>query len=657
MVLVPWWIALVASVYCLLQLGLTASHPCTVLGIASPVTRARVSRAYRELSLCTHPDKQPNAEAAYRGGLLFNRASAARDNLVDLLREASSSANADDENEAAAAAASCATGLNLFLLDEFVGLFVDMPRVWFHRAVAASAALLGRSPDQLLASPLLSPAAIAGALALILLSYLARPNRPGLRAQLASIASLLGSLLLGPLPTVLRFVRLPGFRAWAFVSTDLLPFLTPPTPAAEGAEAAGGAEAAAGGGTAAPVDTLPLFALLARTASPQARLAASASLQFEVLLSLTKNFIPLLVLMATGRHLNGVWTSLLAGQLLRRIGIVPPELLHLLLVAAGALHTVLAASDAALQGTATADGGAAGALLQLQWVESSRDVMTVASIALLGASFAAASGSGNEPPFCASFASGVAIRMALYDVMAPSDGGATIVSQALGTASSGFASLLRAACRVEFVGADAVAVRCGGLVGTCGGGPLRAALAWVQQSAAEDGETPIRPEAVPGMLVVLAVVLKGALLFLPVLSLAQWGVRIGRLMRTIEAEPPAAARVGGVAAAPAPATGAGDGGGGSGGGGDSTDADSATSAGRLAAMQERLLLSICVLVCTGRMVAFVLFYELNGVNSSLGGFLLVALAGCLFESLLATFDVGASGPMRRVCSFVLFALQ
>ena len=74
-------------------------------------------------------------------------------------------------------------------------------------------------------------------------------------------------------------------------------------------------------------------------------------------------------------------------------------------------------------------------------------------------------------------------------------------------------------------------------------------------------------------------------------------------------------------------------------------------------MINQLKLSICVLVCTGRMVAFVLFYELNGVNSSLGGFLLVALAGCLFESLLATFDVGASGTMRRVCSFVLFALQ
>ena len=37
-------------------------------------------------------------------------------------------------------------------------------------------------------------------------------------------------------------------------------------------------------------------------------------------------------------------------------------------------------------------------------------------------------------------------------------------------------------------------------------------------------------------------------------------------------------------------------------------------------------------------------------------FLLVALAGCLVESLLATFDLGA-GRMRRACSFVLFLLQ
>ena len=77
---------------------------------------------------------------------------------------------------------------------------------------------------------------------------------------------------------------------------------------------------------------------------------------------------------------------------------------------------------------------------------------------------------------------------------------------------------------------------------------------------------------------------------------------------------------------------------------------------QLLLLQEQLLLSLGMLLCTGRMVAFVLSYELNGVNSSLGGFLLVALAGCLFESLLATFDLGA-GRMRRVCSFALFLLQ
>ena len=59
-----------------------------------------------------------------------------------------------------------------------------------------------------------------------------------------------------------------------------------------------------------------------------------------------------------------------------------------------------------------------------------------------------------------------------------------------------------------------------------------------------------------------------------------------------------------------------------------------------------------VLTCTLRLLAFVFFYELNGVHSSLGGFLLVALAGCLFESLLSTYDV--RGRLRSVVFFILF---
>ena len=101
----------------------------------------------------------------------------------------------------------------------------------------------------------------------------------------------------------------------------------------------------------------------------------------------------------------------MSGQLLRRVRVLPPELLHLLLVGAGALHTLLGASE---QG----DSAAATGQLQLQWLPSARDVLSVAVVALLGATAASAQ-KVSAPPFCVSFAAGVAIRMAFYDVLSP----------------------------------------------------------------------------------------------------------------------------------------------------------------------------------------------------------------------------------------------
>ena len=52
------------------------------------------------------------------------------------------------------------------------------------------------------------------------------------------------------------------------------------------------------------------------------------------------------------------------------------------------------------------------------------------------------------------------------------------------------------------------------------------------------------------------------------------------------------------------------------------------------------------------LVGLLCAYELNAVNASLGNFLNVALVGCLFESLLATYDV--RGRVRQVFFFVIF---
>jgi hypothetical protein len=111
--MLPWWVVLVFSVYCLLKLGLTLEHPCGVLGTHEPVTRSQIQKAYRSLSACTHPDKLVgySADDVRRGELLFRRASTAREGLIAELKQASGSrqcAEAKERRRAAAEAAAAA---------------------------------------------------------------------------------------------------------------------------------------------------------------------------------------------------------------------------------------------------------------------------------------------------------------------------------------------------------------------------------------------------------------------------------------------------------------------------------------------------------------------------------------------------------------------
>ena len=101
-----------------------------------------------------------------------------------------------------------------------------------------------------------------------------------------------------------------------------------------------------------------------------------------------------------------------------------------------------------------------GGLLQLQWQWGMRDVLAVANVMALGATFSSAAGGGNEPTFCASFAAGIALRMLTYEVLPHQT-------------STALAKLLRDNAQLELVGVDEVAVRAGRGVGTCSGGPIR----------------------------------------------------------------------------------------------------------------------------------------------------------------------------------------
>ncbi|EOD27697.1 hypothetical protein EMIHUDRAFT_204624 [Emiliania huxleyi CCMP1516] len=128
--LLPWWVVLFLSGYALLKLGMGLEHPCGVLGISGSVSRGAISKSYRALSMCTHPDKlrARSEDDMKRGELLFKRASRAREELLASMRapgpaapaeaHPSEAGGAGGEGEAsaeAAAQATCSTELDAAL--------------------------------------------------------------------------------------------------------------------------------------------------------------------------------------------------------------------------------------------------------------------------------------------------------------------------------------------------------------------------------------------------------------------------------------------------------------------------------------------------------------------------------------------------------------
>merc|ERR1740139_512957 len=89
----------------------------------APAPRGQISKRYREISMCTHPDKLlgHTADEVERGKLLFQRASEARDGLIAATRESAAAieraakadvidgGEADGDGTAVQAEASCST--------------------------------------------------------------------------------------------------------------------------------------------------------------------------------------------------------------------------------------------------------------------------------------------------------------------------------------------------------------------------------------------------------------------------------------------------------------------------------------------------------------------------------------------------------------------
>jgi len=704
----PWWVVLLVTCYLLLKVGLSLEHPCSVLGVWAPVTRGQISKRYREISMCTHPDKLlgHTADEVERGKLLFQRASEARDGLIAATRESAAAieraakadaidgGQADGDGTAVQAEASCSTQLDeaiyqglSYLVESSheVGAYAMLAYVYdfFYRLLTFEFDVTGTISSVLLLMTLYRT--LAG-----FFSFL-RDSGP-----LSTLVAAVTTCVLGPLPTLLRFIALPLLRVEAFVRGELLPFVANTADdaadndveiegglernarmaeaeaavlaqvEAEGTATEGGRAAAASGeagaeaegqpdGTTAemraarrklpqkrgeaqppmrglkqrakaavtqgvrqptkaelharfalrrmreameetfltPVALQPMRTLLARRADPNARAYAASVVQFELLLSTSKPIIPLCCLLATGQVFNGIFFSIATAQVLHRLPALRAETQHLLVLLVGAVHTLVCAGKSQLMELEKAPEG----LLQLQWTWGMRDVFAIANMLLIGASFSTAAATFNEPPFCASFAAGLALRIAIYEVCPPWLG-------------EGLRRLMRSQ-NLEYVGLDQVAARAVGRIGSCGGGPVRAALGgW----------------GVGWLPHVAAIGCKATILVIPLLAAAQWGVRAATAWKRLRRE---GARQG-----------------------EKVRRIKMSNELLVPVLRRRCAAAVVMHVCMLLLVGLVTQYELNGLNSELGTFLVLACAGCLFESLLSSYDL--RGRVRQFIFFVMF---
>lgn len=636
----PWWLCFFGGVFLLTKLQLVYNDsPCAVLGTPSPVNTSDVKRAFRTLSMCTHPDRlrgrlkrQPTPAESRRGEIIFNRASVARDELTKAIKLSGQKSWPCYQGELELALlqlfAQAGRALSGLGITDWISMGKDL--AW--NIVTFESGFF---------NTVLSVLWLAFVFRLIkqFLTYLWRMGI--MRGSLALVTT----IIIGPIPTVVHFVGLPFIRLAVFAQQMALALRSdtdghaapaagedgPPASPPESGSMASSAPAtytAALAGHKAARDDMPARNIRQRRkketdedkerknkelltggseATPavaevqgagpmpeglwkcvawsnkepvKARQAAATAVQFDLLLILTKPVIPLFMLLALGQVWNGLFSSLFIGHALRRwVPQMSYEAHHLVCSFFGVMHTLLGVGAQQVEDYANREGKK---ILHLAWSWSFKDVLSVLHMCQLGATVSAMAALGNEPSYAASFAAGIALRMAIAQ---DSVRGLSIVKTSAG--------LLEASLRdlgISLDAAEEVVAYSGDGIGDCGGGPFRMLL----------GDGPQARWA--------AVALKVWLLLLPLLSTLQW------LQRTIHAGKMLGKRW------------------------------------KLSRFIQRLVL--CVLGAVQCLM--IANTEFNASNGALSNFWVAMLFGCAGESLLSTYDI--RGPVRQIVFLLLFLL-
>jgi len=623
---VPWWVCFFLGIFLLTKFQVVYNDsPCAVLGLQGPVTSSRLNKAFRELSKCTHPDRlrgrlerPPSKEESRRGEIIFNRASAAKDELFKTQKNKQAMQCYQGEMEMAVLLLFQQVGrlLSSLGLEDYMGFFWEL--VW--NLITFEAGFLNT------------------VLCLLWLSFVYKILRQfgGYLWRMGILRFALGfvtTVVIGPFPTIVNFLALPMIRIYVFVQSLLFDTrseieegtvaggtpapeqepteqVNPPSTAAvkvatdkeprnlrqrkkketdEAKEARnkallnGEVQAAANAEDATqkpqPVpEGLWQVVCWGNKEPVKARQAAASAMQFDILLILTKPVIPLIMLIASGQVWNGLFSSLFIGHALRKwVPQMSYEAHHLLCALFGTLHTYLGVSASKLEDYASREGSK---ILHLAWTWSFKDVLSVMHMCQLGAAVTAMSALGNEPSYAASFASGIALRIAVgQDAF-----------RGLGFVHS-LADYFQGTLKdlgISLDAADEVVAYSGSGIGDCGGGPFRMMFG---------------DETYAG---IAATVLKAWLLLLPALSTAQW------FQRTCQAGRMLGKRW------------------------------------KLTRFIQRLILFLLGVL----QICLFASSELNASNGALINYWLAMLFGCAGESLLSTYDI--RGPVRQIVFLLLF---
>lgn len=642
----PWWLCFFLGIFFLTKLQVVYNDsPCAVLGTQSPVTMSDIKRAFRGLSMCTHPDRlrgrlkrEPTQAEERRGEIIFNRASAAKDELTKVLKsrkKAQSVECYEGELEMALlqVVSQAGRGLTTLGIADYFGLVVDLAwnMITFEFGIV---------------NTLLSVLWLAFVFKLFKQFFMYLWSMGIIRF----ILGLLTSVIIGPFPTVINFVCLPFVRLFMFameVAGAKRPESTDDAPASDQAEDVDGHQSL-------PADTPVTFtaanaaakALAARqarddlpqrnirqrkkketdeerekrnkdlltgqfqatpTAASQpinhgagprpegifsivrwshkepmkARQEAADAVQFDLLLILTKPVIPLCMLVSLGQVWNGLISSIFIGHALRRwVPKMTYEAHHLLCCFFGVVHTLLGVSAQQVEDFSNREDRK---VLHLAWAWSFKDVLAVMHMCLLGSTVTAAAALGNEPAFATSFAAGIALRIAIAQ---DSVRGLQLMKLAASWLETGLHDL-----GVKLESAEEVVAYSGHGIGDCGGGPFR--MLFGDGSGAHYA----------------ALTLKAWLMMMPLLATLQWANRSYQAGKML---------------------------------GKKWKFSRLTRIG-----QRAFLCTLGILQCY--LIANV---ELNASNGALANFWVAMLIGAVGESLLSTYDI--RGPVRQIVFLLLF---